>query len=72
MVKYQPLDMAITTGHWRMAGEKTEESSVSHESGKGGMSGQTAKVTPGPAPPPQGPGGRFRGTCEPGPSGNGA
>ena len=33
--KYQPFDRVITAGHWRMAGEKKEESSVSHESGKG-------------------------------------
>ena len=39
---------------------------------KEGMSGRTAKVKPRPAPPSQqGPGGRFRGTCETDPLGNG-
>ena len=40
--------------------------------GRDDMFGRTAKVKPGPALPPQGPGGRFQGTCVPGPSSNGA
>ena len=40
--------------------------------GRDGMSWQMAKVKPVPALPPRGTGGRFRGTCVPGPSGNGA
>ena len=73
MVKYQPLDRAITTG----TGGWPEKRQRSHPSvmslGRDGTPGRTAKVKPGPAPPPpQGPGGRFRGTCEPGPEGNDA
>ena len=45
-----------------MVGEKRQESTVSHESGRDGMSGQTVKVKPRPEPSPQDPGGRFLGT----------
>ena len=52
--------------------EKRQRSNPSVMSlGREGMYGRMAKVRPGPAPSPQGPGGRFRGTCEPGPLGNG-
>ena len=52
--------------------EKRQKSQPSVKSPvRDGMSGRTANVKPGPAPPPQGPDGRFQGTCVPGHLGNG-
>ena len=53
-----PGTWAITAEHRWMGGERTEELSVSHESEKEIMSRRMAQVLPGPAPPPQDPGGR--------------
>ena len=53
--------------------EKKDRSQPSVMSpGKDGMSRRAAKVKPRPEPPPQDPGGRFRGTYAQGPSGNDA
>ena len=69
-MKYQPLD---GTSQWGIGGwpEKKERTHPSVMSaGRYGMSRRAAKVKPGPEPPPQDPGGRFRGTYALGPLGN--
>ena len=64
-------NLSTRTSHRWMAGEKRQESSVSHESGEGWyVRGRAAKVKSRPELPPQDPGGRFLGTYAQGPSGN--
>ena len=58
------------TGGWLEKRQRSHPSVMSPV--REGMSGRTAKVKPGPASPPEGPGGRCRGTYVPSPEGNGA
>ena len=60
----------MVTGGWPEKRQRSKPSVMSPV--RAGMPGQTAKVKPGLAPPPQGPCGRFLGTYVLGPVGNGA
>ena len=68
--KHLPLRTTALVGRRWMDGEETEDRTVkvSPESVRVQYPGGQARVKPRPVPPPQGPGGRCRGTDERGPS----